>query len=135
MVNAAFGADPETDGQRQAEAEAALARLRALLGQATDRQPVLGAGELDEYGEMAEHAVALTANEIETLYTDHAHSAKIYRPRKRQKQSERDAMLHGWHKARVALFDRLMPVEDSDAPNPVYGEDGALVDISGGPEA
>lgn len=134
VVNRAFGADPEMDGQQQVEA--ALLRLRGLLGRGPDHPPILGWGEPDTCGEMPVHAVALTENEIETLYTDHAYSAKVYRPRKRQKQSERDAHLHVWHTARAALFKSLLPKEEmeDDTPNPIYGEDGALVDMGSGPE-
>ena len=112
-------------------------------------QPILGLNEPDIYGEMPKHVVALTEDEIDTLWRQHLYAAKQTRPRKRVKQSDRDAQSHVWYSSRAALFERLLPKEEPDdfeppamadvrdpesEPHAVVDEHGALVSYGGGPD-
>ena len=110
---------------------------------------ILGLNEPDIYGDLPKHVVALTTDEIETLWSQHVYAANRSRPRKRQQQSDRDAQSHAWYSSRAALFKCLLPKEEPDDPDPpamadvcdlesephaVIDEHGALVCYGGGPD-
>ena len=97
---------------------------------------VQGLLDPDRWGKLPDHVVALTEAEIKELHGNHVYAAKQTRkPRKGDWAPDFKAS-NEYHTARAALFERLLPAdqEEDDAPNPIYGKDGALVSMGGGPE-
>ena len=96
----------------------------------------LGLQDPDRWGKLPDHVVALTEAEIEQLHDNHVYAISRFKKPRRGEWAPDFKASHEYHQARAALFERLLPPEEmeDDTPNPIYGEDGALVDMGGGPE-